>query len=624
MWRRRRRRLARAAISLLPGLVPVWSGTFKAAEASPTFHRDVAPVLHRHCAPCHRPGQAAPFPLLTFAEARKRAADLVDVTQRRVMPPWLPGGNSPEFIGARRLTTAELDTLRRWTELGAPEGDPAQAPVRPVFPEGWQLGEPDLVAAIPEPLALGAEGPDEYRCFVLPVALDLPRVVGAVEFAFDHPGVVHHAVLLVDRTPSARELEARDPGPGFGGFMIAGNAGPPEGRFIGWTPGRAPVPHAPGEGWRLTPGSDLVLQLHLRRTGRPEALAARVGLHFTDTPPAGRLYSLVLRDKSVAVPAGATNVVVRDAFRLPVAAEVLAVAPHAHFLARELQAEAELPGGGLKTLLHIPEWDFNWQDEYRLKEPLALPAGAELRFRYAYDNSAANPRNPSRPPRAVAYGRNADDEMAELLVTLRVASPADVPVLRAKVAERSLREDLARHLARLRESPDDTQAMKFAALRHRQLGENDLALGLLWEAAKREPDQAESRFLLGEALLEDGQWTVAKENLGRAMELAPERPEVRLAWARLLAAHPDAAARDPSAVGRLARGVIEQAGDRLPAAWEVLALALAAGGDAPGAREAAARALQLAEERDDAALAAQVRRAFPDVSGQAAPRDVRP
>ncbi|HMO66288.1 MAG TPA: hypothetical protein PKE47_13875, partial [Verrucomicrobiota bacterium] len=457
------------AALLLPAGVPA---------AEPTFHRDIAPLLFRHCAECHRPGQAAPFSLLAFADAQKRAADLVDVTRRRVMPPWLPGGDSPAFAGARGLSDAELATLRRWTAAGAPEGNPADSPPPPAFPAGWQLGEPDFVAAMPEPFTLAAEGPDEYRHFVLPVALDAPRVVGAVEFAFDNPRVIHHAVLLVDRTPSARELDARDPAPGFGGFMVAGNAGLPDGRFLGWTPGRAPVPYAPGEGWRLAPGHDLVLQLHLRRTGRPEPVRARVGLHFTGTPTHGRLYTLVLRDRTLAIPAGATNAVARDAFRLPMAAEVLAVAPHAHFLARELRAEAVLPGGAVQTLLHIPDWDFNWQDEYRLKEPIALPAGTEVGFRYTFDNSAANPRNPARPPREVAYGRNATDEMAELLLQVRVVAPDDVAVLRRAVAERTLREDLARHLPRLREHPDDTRAMKFAAPRHRQLGEDDPALVL--------------------------------------------------------------------------------------------------------------------------------------------------
>lgn len=624
MWRRRRRPSARAGTSLLAVLAFAWPASAGGAAAPPTFHRDVAPLLHAHCVPCHRPGQAAPFSLLTFADAQKRAADLVAVTQRRVMPPWLPGPESPEFLGARRLAEAEVDTLHRWAEAGAPEGDPSEAAPPPRFSEGWQLGEPDLVAEMPATFTLGAAGPDEYRHFVLPVALEGPRAVGAVEVALDNPRVVHHAVLLVDRTPSARELDARDPAPGFSGFMAAGNAGLPDGRFIGWTPGRAPAPYAPGEGWRLAPGHDLVLQLHLRRTGRPEPVRARVGLHFTDTPPHGRLVTLVLRDRAIAIPAGTTNAVAHDAFRLPVAAEVLAVAPHAHFLARDLRAEAALPGGAAKTLLHIPDWDFNWQDEYRLKQPIALPAGTEVRFRYTFDNSAANPRNPLRPPRDVAYGRNATDEMAELLVLLRASSPEDVARLRQEFTARTLREDLARHLARLRDHPGDTRTMKFAALRHRQLGENDRAIALLWNVVKLEPDQAEGRLLLGEAWLDEERWDAAAEQLRGAMELAPERPEIRLAWARLLASHPDTARRDPATAARLARAVIQEAGDRLPAAWEVLALAFAAEGDAAEARESAARALRAAEAREDGVVAARVRRAFPAAAGQAAPRDARP
>src|SRR5438105_6597869 len=139
---------------------------------SVTFTRDIAPILYKHCAGCHHPGEVAPFSLLTYQDAAKRAALIAEVTASRYMPPWKPAEGYGHFRGERRLSDIEIAKIREWAGAGAPEGDPARLPPVPKFSAGWQLGEPDLVAQMPEPFTVPADGPDLYQCFVIPLPID--------------------------------------------------------------------------------------------------------------------------------------------------------------------------------------------------------------------------------------------------------------------------------------------------------------------------------------------------------------------------------------------------------------------------------------------------------------------
>ena len=207
---RRRLRRALASFLLAAGLAlagahaqPLAAAT-PTSEDDPTFARDVAPLVHSRCAACHRPDGAAPFPLLTFDDVVSHARQIVAVTRKRTMPPWLPAPGVVDFAHERRLTDAELATLERWVEAGTPEGDPAQAPAPPSFPDGWQLGTPDLVVSMPEPYVVAAEGRDMHRNFVLPVPLGAPRWIRAIELRFDNLRPVHHATLQADETGGCR------------------------------------------------------------------------------------------------------------------------------------------------------------------------------------------------------------------------------------------------------------------------------------------------------------------------------------------------------------------------------------------------------------------------------------
>jgi len=497
------------------------TGPILTAADPVTFHEQVAPILQTHCASCHRPGQSGPFPLLTYEDARKHARDIVDVTARRYMPPWLPASGAHPFDGERRLSDAELELLKRWADAGAPKGDPAQGPPPRVWPDGWQLGTPDLVLKLGTPFTIPAEGRDVYRSFVLPSGLAERRHVAAWEL---RPGsaAAHHAFLFVDRSGEARRRDALDAEPGFAGMDTPSGVEAPNGHFASWQPGAAPARNPPGLGWTLEPGSDLMLQFHLQPTGKPEPFQPEVGLYFTDQTPTNRPVKLGLVNYGFQIPAGATHVTAGEEFVLPAAVSVLGVLPHSHYLGRRIEARAVLPDGTVDSLLLIPDWDFNWQGSYRYRNPVELPAGTRLTMAVTFDNSTNNVRNPNAPPRAVAFGPNTTDEMAEMWFQLLPRDAAGAALLDHALAERTVRDHFAYHTQRLRRDPNDVVArvqLGRALLAQRKPAEAEAEFR---QAARLHPDSDDAQYYLGLACRLQGRLPEAASAFRKAIEINPK------------------------------------------------------------------------------------------------------
>jgi len=492
-----------------------------ATQAEVTFSEHVAPIVFQRCLPCHREGESAPFQLLEHAEVARRARQIAEVTRSRFMPPWLPSPEHGAFADSRRLSDAELDTLQRWVASGAPAGDPARLPPVPPAVEGWQLGEPDLVLTMPASFLVPAEGLDVFRNFVLPIPVERLRFVEAVELRPGNKRVVHHGVMKVDRTSSARALDAEDAEPGFPG-MEMGLAESPGGQYLGWTPGKVPHRAADGMGWTLEPGSDLVVQLHLVPTGKPEPIQVAVGLHFTDAPPSRKLMMLRLRDDDIDIPPGAPAHVLEDSVVLPAPAALTMLYPHVHWLGKRIEVLADLPDGRREVLLLIEDWDFNWQDEYRCATPVALPAGTRLTMRYTLDNSSANLRNPSSPPVRVRAGNRSTDEMATLTLQLLTESVED---------RRSLAEAVARH--RVERYPGAWAARLNLGAVLAERGAFEEAATHLRAGLGVEPDNVELQMNLGAVLASLGQLPEAQACLEQALRLSPGNPHVHANLAQL-------------------------------------------------------------------------------------------
>jgi peroxiredoxin len=385
------------------------AGRGRKKQAAVTYTRDIAPLLQAHCVKCHRDGEIAPFPLVSYAQASKRARQLVRVTQTRFMPPWKPEPNFGHFLNERRLTARELSILKEWADAGVPEGDPEDLPPPPRFAEGWQLGAPDMVVKMDEPFEVPADGRDIIRNFVIPVELTEDKLVSVAEFRPGNPRVVHHALFYLDRSGAARKKDAADPGLGYGSFGGPGFI--PSGSIGGWAPGGTPQPLRDGMGRRLLKGSDVVLQIHYHPSGKTETDQSAIGIHFVKQKPQKPVIPVTIVDRGIYLAAGADHQAVSGSYTLPVDTTLVVVIPHMHLLGKEARATAKLPDGTVEPLLWIKDWNFNWQDQYHLAEPRKFPKGTRLDYEAVYDNSDKNPLNPNVPSRKVTWGEETTDEM---------------------------------------------------------------------------------------------------------------------------------------------------------------------------------------------------------------------
>jgi tetratricopeptide (TPR) repeat protein len=514
-------RKLRAVLTLLAVFAPAAAGCRRDTPPPPppTFHRDIAPIVYASCAPCHREGEAAPFTLLSYADVVRHADGVAMVTRRREMPPWLPARGEFPILGERRLRDDQIAAIQQWVKAGTPEGDPADAPKVPEWPGGWQLGKPDVVVPVARPYTLKPGEEDVYRNLVLPTALASDAFVRAVEFR-TNGAPIHHAVVRVDRTPASRRRDGEDGQPGFDGMAWRGSQDP-EGHFIGWAPGRGPIVAPEGMPWRLERGADLVVELHMLPPKSATPIQPSIGLYLSEAPPERTPLTVKMGSKLIDIPAGRRDYVVTDTYELPAPVELMSVYPHAHYLATDMLVTAALPDGAVRQLLHIPRWDFHWQQDYRYVTPIPLPAGTKVTMRYTYDNSEDNDDNPRDPPVRVRLGPQSTDEMAELGLQLMPRSTADAARIVQSFADRDALANVELGETRVRETPGNAEYRAFLGAAYLEVGRPADAVPHLEEAIRLDPRAAAAHNDLGTALMAQGRLGDALERFRRAAALAP-------------------------------------------------------------------------------------------------------
>jgi hypothetical protein len=345
--------------------------------------------------------------------------------------------------------------------------------------------------------------------------------VRGIEFHPGNPRVVHHANIRVDRTAASRQLDAQDPLPGYDGLMPR-SAEYPDGHFLGWTPGQVAPLVGPDLAWTLEPGSDLVVQLHMQPSGAVEEVRPVIGLYFSRTPPTRTPSILRLGSQGIDIPAGESRYVIRDAYTLPVDADMLAIQPHAHYRAKEIVGTATFPDGTSRRVMHIRDWDFRWQHVYRLIEPLPLPKGTRLSMEYTYDNSPENIRNPEVPPRRVLWGQRSRDEMGDLWFQLLTKTERDRERLNGEIATKMVAEDIIGYETMLTVTPGDYELHDDVALLYLGSGRPADAVRHFEASVKARPDSAAARYNLGTALAVGGQLDRAVLEYERAIALNPK------------------------------------------------------------------------------------------------------
>jgi mono/diheme cytochrome c family protein len=433
---------------LMPGRGAVARAAISGQPESVVFTRDVAPILYANCVVCHHTGEAGPFPLVTYEDAQKHAGLIASVTQSRQMPPWKAEAGYGHFKNERHLSDQDIETLAKWADEKAPEGDPALLPPAPEFAgEGeWQLGKPDLVVQTPQPFTVYASGPDVFRCFIVPLNLKQDEFVTAVEFRPSDRRVVHHALLFLDdrgraETAEQRWHEAHAEDKQVGYTHFGGPGFLPTGGLGGWAPGATPSFLPDGVARYLAAGSNLVIQTHFHPTGKVEVEQSTVAIYFAKRPPTHILMPLTMGNRHIDIPAGQKDYAVTDTMVVPANLSVIGITPHAHLICRQMDVWATLPSPTTAPtassdspekvpLIRINDWDFNWQGQYRYAEPLHLPKGATLHMRYVYDNSDDNERNPNSPPRRIQFGEQTTNEMAFCFLEVIPDNPMDAIAIR--------------------------------------------------------------------------------------------------------------------------------------------------------------------------------------------------
>ena len=424
------------------------SSASASTKHTPTFFRDVLPFLHTQCQKCHSPGQAGPFSLLSYDDAVEWVElGLEEIAARRMPPAQID--SDLDFMGTKPPTAAEVAMLRAWVAAGKPEGDAADTPKLAPLPDSTvfqeDLGPPDIVLEQPELTQLGSHGNDVYRNIMFPLNRDEDLRVRAIQFLPSNRKVVHHA--LVGHLPretaeqAVREHGGRDgfshPDDRAGGFQDSHGIGfrvppvrddgQPRAAFVsGYVPGvRATV--APDDAAVVIPaGCDLSAQVHYVRTGKLETESSRIGLWLEKQPPRKVMNMIYLSGDFAVVPPGVTDFRVRGSYTLPQDADFVGVVPHTHRLARWVELRATLPGEKQPLLLlRVPQWDYNWQSPYNLKQPRRFPAGTRFEAECSFDNSSANPRNPFKPPQNVWHNETIDDEMLLPMFMFASEKPLD-------------------------------------------------------------------------------------------------------------------------------------------------------------------------------------------------------
>jgi Copper type II ascorbate-dependent monooxygenase, C-terminal domain len=377
-----------------------------ALAASPTFYRDVLPILQNRCQECHRAGEMAPKPLVTYRETRPWAKAIREATRARKMPPWFADPCCGKFANDRSLTAAEIDTLDAWASTGAAEGDAKDAPKAREWTAGWNLGTPDQVIEMPRAFEVPAKGAVEYQYFAAPTGFTEDRWVQGVEVRPGNRAVVHHVVVYI-----------REPGSTWTG-------GPTKSDILTvYAPGSSPDVWPQGMAKRVKAGSDLVFEIHYTPNGKPATDRERVGLAFAKSPPEKAVLTLQMGNDTFTIPPGERDYRVRVGGTLPNDALLLGFFPHMHLRGKAFEYTRIGDNGLPETLLKVSHYDFYWQMTYRLATPLALKKGTRLEWTAWFDNSANNPRNPD-PSAEVRYGEQSWDEM--MIGFFDVAVPAEM------------------------------------------------------------------------------------------------------------------------------------------------------------------------------------------------------
>ncbi len=413
--------------------------TVSATGGTPTFTKDVAPILYKNCATCHRAGEIAPMSLLTYQQSRPWAKSIREMVARGQMPPWHSDQPHGVFSNDRRLSEADKNTLIAWVDAGAPEGNPNDLPATPRFTEGWEIGKPDLVLTMAKAYEVPASGTIPYQYITIPTNFSEDKWVQAIEVRPGTRSVVHH-ILVFAREPGKTpqpgafttvvpKLQLTPVGHENAAAQQERLAGP--GTLIATTaPGTNALVFEPGSALKIPAGSTLLFQIHYTANGKAATDQSSVGMIFAKESPQREIHTSAFLNPLLKVPAGSSDQAVDSAIEFTEDTHITALFPHTHLRGKSWEYRMIYPDGRSEVVLSVPRYDFNWQTYYVFTTPLAAPKGSRLEATAHYDNSVNNKWNPD-PKKEVRWGEQTWQEMQYTGITYYVDQSA-APVTTAQ------------------------------------------------------------------------------------------------------------------------------------------------------------------------------------------------
>jgi len=380
-----------------------------------TFHKNVERILQNHCQECHRPGEIAPFSMLTYEQVRPWAKAIKDDVLNGKMPPWPADPHYGKFSNDRSLSKADIDTIVAWVDAKAPEGNKADAPAPRKWVDGWNISKPDHVVEMPTAFDMPAKGEVEYQYIVVPTGFKEDKWITQVEVRPGDRTVVHHAVMFI-REPGNPWLKDAQPGVPFvpkvssAGQRFGNTNGQGNDVLTIYTPGMVPDIWKPGQAKQIKAGSDIILQMHYTASGKAGHDRTRIGLVFAKEPPTQRIITVAALNNNFVIPAGDANYKAEAMFAAANPMTVISLFPHMHLRGKGFQYELIEPDGKTSTLLKLKGWDLYWQLAYKLDPPLEMKPGTKIKVTAWFDNSANNKANPD-PTKDVRWGEQSWEEM---------------------------------------------------------------------------------------------------------------------------------------------------------------------------------------------------------------------
>ena len=409
------------------------AATAGSVSSTPTYYKDIAPLMQNRCQECHRSGEVAPMSFMSYDQVRPWAKAIKNAVLTKKMPPWFADPHFGKFSNDRSLSQHEIDTLIAWIDGGAKEGDKKDAPQPRQFAEGWQIGQPDLVLQMPIAVDIPATGVVDYTYVVIPTGFTEDKWVQFAEARPDARSAMHHVIAFL-RPPGNHWLKDAKPGVPFipehwGGARDQAKQDKPAGQantnqtnkasledqlpgelLVGFAPGLPPTECKPGEAKLVKAGSDIILQLHYTPNGKATTDRSRIGLIFAKEPPQRRVMTMNAMNVFLKIPPGDGNYETHAHATIPQDVTLVNMMPHMHLRGKDFLYTAVYPTGEKQVLLNVPHFDFNWQLAYVEEQELLLPKGTRIECVAHYDNSPNNPANPDAT-KEVRWGDQTWEEM---------------------------------------------------------------------------------------------------------------------------------------------------------------------------------------------------------------------